>query len=118
MDRADDEERPGRGSRVQLRDTLEMRLHLQLRETGADAELRMARVLRDRAEELVDVAHADATQHRRAVSFGVRRVGVVPHPSPAQSPGFAGETRSRLAVFARRGTLASLADRGPFPRPR
>jgi hypothetical protein len=70
----------GPRGRVQLREPLEVRLNFHFRETRADAELRMARVLWDRAEELVDVAHADAIQHRRAVGLGVRRVGVVPHP--------------------------------------
>jgi hypothetical protein len=39
----------------------------------------MTRVLGDRAEELVDVLHADAGQHLGAVGFGVWRVGVIPH---------------------------------------
>jgi hypothetical protein len=56
-----------------------VRLHLHLGKTGSDIELRMARILWDRAEQLVDVLHADAGQHLGAVGLGVWRVGVIPH---------------------------------------
>ena len=117
LDRPADEERPRPGGRVQLRDPLEVRLHLQLREARADAELRMARVLRDRAEELVDVAHADAVQHRGAVGLGVRRVGVVPHLVSLNLPAAPGRHAQgwRCSLVAAR-SLRSLTGAPPPDR--
>ncbi len=90
LDRAADEERPVARARVHLGEPLEVRLDLYLGETRSDAELRVTRVLGDRAEKLVDVAHADAFEHRGPIGIGVRRVGVIPHgqspPAPAVSP--------------------------------